>query len=82
MSNVIDFLERMGQDADLRHASRTEADSAMVAAHLDTAARAAIVAGDQPQLEQLLGATANTCCAIFPLEGPTKLDEASQRLAN
>lgn len=65
MSNVIDLLERMGQDARLRHASQDEVEFALAGAQIDPGLRAAIVAKDQTKLEMLLG-TGNLCCMQFP----------------
>lgn len=64
MSNVIDFLERMGQDAKLRHAVGEEFETALAAADIDPAVRAALVDADQSRLEALLGASANVCCMV------------------
>ncbi|HEV2681182.1 MAG TPA: hypothetical protein VGV14_11830 [Rhodanobacter sp.] len=65
MSNVIDFLEMIGQDARLRHASQDEMKLALANVQMDSDLQAAILAKDQPQLEALLGAS-NTCCVVFP----------------
>lgn len=64
MSNVIDFLERMGQDAKLRYAVGEEFETALAAADIDPAVRAALVDADQSRLEALLGASANVCCMV------------------
>lgn len=64
MSNVIDFLERFGRDAQLRHASDEELDAALRLAGVDADVRAAIVGKDQSALERLLGAGTNVCCMI------------------
>lgn len=64
MSNVIDFLERMGQDAKLRYAVGEEFEAALAAADIDPAVRAALVDADQSRLEALLGASANVCCMV------------------
>jgi hypothetical protein len=68
MSNVIDFLERMGQDAQLRHASRSEMELVLMGAQLDPKLQEAILAKDQQWLESLLGRN-NLCCAQFPGKG-------------
>jgi hypothetical protein len=65
MSNVIDFLEMIGQDARLRHASQNEMKLALANVQMDSGLQAAILAKDQPQLEALLGVS-NTCCLVFP----------------
>jgi len=68
MSNVIDFLESLGQDAKLRHASRDEMERALLNAQIDPELRAAILDADQARLEALLGARANVCCMIHAPE--------------
>lgn len=65
MSNVIDLLERMGQDARLRHASLDEVELALADAQIDPELQAAIIAKDQRQLEALLG-RGNLCCLMLP----------------
>ena len=65
MSNVIDLLERMGQDARLRHASQDEVELALACAQIDPELRAAILAKDQRRIEALLGGS-NVYCALMP----------------
>jgi hypothetical protein len=65
VSNVIDFLERVGADASLRYASGEAVDEALKLAGIDPGVRAAIASGDQGALEQLLGGRTNVCCVIF-----------------
>jgi hypothetical protein len=64
VSNIIDFLERLGGDAGLRHASDDAVEAALKLAGIDQAVRSAIVAKDQSALEALLGANTNVCCMI------------------
>jgi hypothetical protein len=66
VSNVIDFLQRLGQDADLRHAPRTELELALAEAGIDPALRDALLGADQRKLENLLGADTNVCCMVAP----------------
>ena len=65
MSNVIDLLERLGKDAQLRNATDGELEQVMIRAQIDPAIRDAILLRDQRRLEELLGADANVCCMIF-----------------
>ena len=65
MSDVIDFLERMGQDAQLRHGSQEEVELALASAEIAPELQAAILAKDQAQLEGLMGQTP-ICVAYFP----------------
>ena len=66
MSNVIDFLQRLGQDADLRHAPRTALELALAEADIDPALREALLGADQRKLENLLGADTNVCAMVSP----------------
>jgi hypothetical protein len=66
MYNVIEFLERVGSDSRLRHASAAEQAAAM--AQIDPALREALAARDSKRLEQLLGARSNVICGMAPAE--------------
>jgi hypothetical protein len=66
MSNVIGFLEKMGQDASLRHATYNEMELALTSAQIEPEMQEAIIAGDKSQLELLLGARINIVCSVFP----------------
>src|SRR5882757_4690768 len=66
MSNVISFLESVGQDAALRHATKEELELALNKAQIDPALQTAILEKDQRQIEALLGAASNVCCGVFP----------------
>jgi len=66
MSNVIAFLETMGQDAELRHAGRAELYRELTERQVDADAQWAILRGDSERLEALLGAPAIICCSITP----------------
>ncbi|MDE2154427.1 MAG: hypothetical protein KGJ32_00815 [Xanthomonadaceae bacterium] len=65
MSNVVDLLERMGRDAQLRHASQGEVELALAEAQIDPELQAAIIAKNQRQLEALLG-RGSLCCLMLP----------------
>ncbi len=64
MSNVIDFLERYGRGAEMRHMSRELLEKALEEAGLDPALKAAILNADKPALEALLDIEPNVCCLI------------------
>jgi hypothetical protein len=66
VSNVIDFLQRLGQNADVRHAPRTELELALAEANIDPALRQALLGTDQRKLENLLGVDTDVCCVIAP----------------
>lgn len=65
MSNVIEVLERFGQDAELRYAASDMLEEALRDAGLDPALKAAILGKDQRALEELIGVVPNVCCAVF-----------------
>lgn len=67
MSDVIDFLEKMGQDAQLRHGSQDEVELALASAEIAPELQAAILAQDQTRLETLLG-QAPLCVVFWPGE--------------
>ena len=75
MSNGIDFLVRMGQDAALRHAAEAEVERALSDTEMPASMRSAIINGDRSRLETLLGARGNVCCLIF---APRKVKEESE----
>jgi hypothetical protein len=78
MSNVIDFLERIGRDAQLRHGSQDEVEMALANAEIAPELRAAIIAKNQVRLEALLG-QGSICCAFFPVkEGEEEGDETEE----
>jgi hypothetical protein len=65
VSNVIDLLERLGQDAELRYATSEIMEEALLGTGIEPALREAIFGKDRRALEALLGAEPNVCCAIF-----------------
>jgi hypothetical protein len=68
MSNVIDFLEKWGQDSQLRYATSAELEQALLRAGIEPAGRAAIFGADRCALESLLGARSRVVCAIYAPE--------------
>ena len=68
MSNVIDFLEKWGRDAQLRHATGAELEQALLLAGIEPAERAAILGADRGTLESLLGTRSRIVCAIYAPE--------------
>jgi hypothetical protein len=65
MTDVIDFLERLGQDATLRGAPL---ENALNGAGLSSEIREALAKRDQRSLEALLG-VGNVCCLVnAPIE--------------
>ncbi|WP_395119286.1 hypothetical protein ACFCQI_00300 [Rhodanobacter sp. FW102-FHT14D06] len=65
MLDIIDFLETLGQDAQLRYAARDEVGFALAGTEIEPALQAAILAKDGPELQALLGQVP-FCCLISP----------------
>ena len=65
MSNVIDLLEKMGQDPQMRGASSDDVAQVLDSAQIDPRVKAAILAKDQRLLEVLLGSS-NVFCGLLP----------------
>ncbi len=78
MSNVISFLERLGQDATLRHASEDDLALALTRAKIDPELQAAILGGNQSEIEMLLGANTNVCCGLAPEKREDEEEEPSR----
>jgi hypothetical protein len=79
VSNVINFLEKIGQDAQLRHASTGEIEHALNNAQIDQQLQAAILDRNQQQLEILLGARTNVVCGLgSPAPDDDKEDSPAQ----
>ncbi|GLQ50980.1 hypothetical protein ACFFJT_07235 [Dyella flava] len=55
MSDVVDFLERMGSEAHWRHAPAGEIEQALIEADIEIEMRSAILTNDVSELQALLG---------------------------
>ena len=77
MTDVIDFLERMGQDAQLRHGSQDELELALGNTELAPELQFAILAKDQAKLETLLG-QGPQCNVFFPSKEDEEQDDESE----
>lgn len=64
MSNVVDLLERMGQNSRLQSLTGEQLAQELARAGLEPAVQAAIVQQRPRQLEELLGASHNVCCLV------------------
>lgn len=74
MFDVIAFLERVGREAQWRHASRDEVGLALSDAGVDPGLRVAILAKDGQELQALLG-QAPFCCLIHPAKPGEEQEE-------
>jgi hypothetical protein len=64
MSNIIEFLEKLGQDSQLRHATGRELETAMEQAGIEPELHAALAGADRHGLETQAGAATNVCCLV------------------
>jgi hypothetical protein len=67
MSRAIDFLERLGQDAGLRHAAPEDLQSLLAEAGLQPDVQRTVLASDVDRLYALLGGAASICVQ-FPAD--------------
>ena len=86
MADVIEFLEQMGRDAQLRHASGAMLEQAMRDAQLSSSARAALLGGERTDIEAAIGAQGNVSCLVWApepdvQEKPTKAHGPEARKA-
>lgn len=65
MPNVVDCLDRIGRDIELRYASAEEIERVLAQEQIEPAVRKALL-DDASRPEALLGARANVCCMIHP----------------
>jgi len=76
MSDLIDFLEKMGGDSQLRSATGPGLEEALIRAGIPPTARSAVMAGDRLRLESLTGASQNVCNLVnLPDEEEEEEDE-------
>jgi hypothetical protein len=80
VSKLIEFLEKMGQDASLRHATPAKLVEALMRSDLNDSEREAILRKDQRLLEAMLDARANVCCMVAkPMrEEPDEAEEEKE----
>ena len=77
MFDVVDFLERVGRDATLAHATSEELMSGTLAAGLSAPERALLAGRAAPELSDLLRAPA-LCCMQFPAEEEEEAPEQDE----
>ena len=74
MSNVIAFLEKMGNNAALANPAPEDYAAAVDALGLDDAPRQALLDRDASALSGLLGGRMQMMCFLFPADGEEKKD--------
>ncbi len=65
MSNVVDFLQRAGEDSQLRYADCGGLEQALAQTTIAPALREALLNGDSARLAALLGSRMDMCGVIF-----------------
>ena len=65
MSNVVDFLQRAGEDSQLRYASCGGLEQALAQTNIAPALREALMKGDAATLATLLGSRLDNCGIIY-----------------
>lgn len=65
MSNVVDFLQRAGEDSQLRYASCSGLEQALAETNIEPALREALLKGDATRLATLVGSRLDMCGFIF-----------------
>ena len=82
MSNVVEFLQQLGQNSQLRYAGQHELEQALNESEIAPSLRAALLNGDQLKLATLIGSPLNMVCAVFaPMDEedePEQEDEPSK----
>ena len=81
MTDVIEFLERMGRDAELRHASSEVLQRAMRDAQMSPRAKAALMGGDRAEIEAVMGTEGNVCCLIHAPDPDEQHSDAARKAA-
>ena len=66
MSNVIQLLERLGQDAEARCSAEATLNRIATATQVSADIVSALKSGDQSRLSSLLGTRSNMYCQVFP----------------
>ena len=65
MSNVVDFLQRAGEDSQLRYAGCSGLEQALAQTNIAPALRDALLKGDAARLATLLGSRLDMCGFVF-----------------
>jgi hypothetical protein len=65
VSNVVDFLQRAGEDSQLRYAGCGGLEQALAQANIAAPLREALLKGDSTRLATLLGSRLDTCGIVY-----------------
>lgn len=80
MSNVVDFLQRAGEDSQLRYAGSGGLEQALAQANIAAPLREALLKGDSARLAALLGSRMDMCGVIYaPQDEPDEQDSDEEK---
>jgi hypothetical protein len=77
VSNVVDLLQRAGEDSQLRYAGCNGLEQALAQTNIAPALRAALLNGDSTGLAALLGSRLDMCGIIFAPQDEEEPEEDS-----
>lgn len=75
MTDIVDILEKLGGDAQLRYADSARILDLLITAGIDVAAASAILAADGRALQRQLAARSDFCCLVW---APQRDDEEEE----
>jgi hypothetical protein len=78
VSNVVDFLQRAGEDSQLRYASCGGLEQALAQTNIAPALREALLKGDSTRLATLLGSQLDMCGYVFAPEDEDEQEPEEQ----
>ncbi|KKO46599.1 hypothetical protein WG68_04705 [Arsukibacterium ikkense] len=78
MNNILQLLQKLGEDASLRHLPATQLEQVLNPLDFDPAVKQAIAVKDNEKLASLLLTDNKIVCMIFPAEEPTPSDKPAE----
>jgi hypothetical protein len=78
VSNVVDFLQRAGEDSQLRYAGGGGLEQALSQTNIAPALREALLKGDSARLAALLSSRMEMCGVIFAPQDEEPEDESGE----
>jgi len=78
VSNVVDFLQRAGEDSQLRYAGCGGLEQALAQTNIAAPLREALLKGDSTRLSALLGSRMDMCGVIFAPQDEEPEDDSGE----
>jgi hypothetical protein len=78
VSNVVDFLQRAGEDSQLRYAGCGGLEQALAQTNIAAPLREALLKGDSTRLAALLGSRMDMCGVIYAPQDEEPEDDSSE----